>query len=496
TAPLCEVDGGVAIVSGETRPGVRTAAVAKFRLAYAWRFGWLDAVTGLLAVAALLLALRALRTGRTRSLLAADDRPGRGAWLAVGLLFVVAMLNYLDRQLLATMAEPILRDVPQTNAQFGLLTAVFLFVYSALSPAGGILADRYGRRAVILVSLVVWSAVTWLTGHVRNYEELVIARALMGISEACYIPAALALITDHHRGRTRSLATGLHMGGVYAGQALAGLGGYAAEAVGWRTAFAVFGLVGVGYALVVAIWLREPDGEPTSGEPAPPVPTPKATASVRTILAALAARPAFWWLLLVMGTASISNWFVLSWLPKLLQDRFALGLGEAGALATLPSSLAKYVAVVAGGSLADRWSRRDPRGRSKLAGWAFVVAGPMVMLTTILPGDALPLFVVLVAGQGVAQGVLDATLMPIFRERVDERYAATGYGCLNLVGAGIGGLAVLYGGALKDAGIPLSLTLAASGGGLLLCGILLRLLPASPSLRDHAQPSLRDQASP
>jgi hypothetical protein len=86
--------------------------------------------------------------------------------------------------------------------------------------------------------------------------------------------------------------------------------------------------------------------------------------------------------------------------------------------------------------------------------------------------------------------------MPIFRERVDERYAATGYGCLNLVGAGIGGLAVLYGGALKDAGIPLSLTLAASGGGLLLCGILLRLLPASPSLRDHAQPSLRDQASP
>ena len=289
---------------------------------------------------------------------------GRAGWLAVGLLFVVAMLNYLDRQLLAAMAEPILRDIPQSSAQFGLLTAVFLFVYSALSPVGGLLADRCGRRSVILVSLVVWSAVTWATGHVRDHGELLVARALMGVSEAFYIPAALALITDHHRGRTRSLATGLHMGGVYAGQAIAGLGGYAAEALGWRAAFAAFGLIGVCYALVLVVFLREADDD---GEAA------RATGGSAGAAASAATTPppdeapllrnrAFWLLFAVMGGASVSNWFVLSWLPRLLQERFALGLGDAGALATLPSTLAKYAAVVLGAS-ARRRSRSWTRSR-------------------------------------------------------------------------------------------------------------------------------------
>ena len=177
--------------------------------------------------------------------------------------------------------------------------------------------------------------------------------------------------------------------------------------------------------------------------------------------------------------ASVSNWFVLSWLPKLLQDRFDLSLGEAGTLATVPSTVAKYLAVVLGALVADRWAARDPRGRARTAAVAFFAAGPMVACTTLLPGDAIALFVGLVAFQGIAQGVLDATLMPILRSQVDGRFAASGYGFLNLVGAGCGGLSVLYGGALRDSGIPLDATLALSGCGLVACGVALLLLPAT-----------------
>ncbi len=440
--------------------------------------GWIDISVILLGAVALILVFLQFRKGTSRggtALASADGALAKGAWVAVGLLFVVAMLNYLDRQLLATMAAPIQRDIPQTNAQFGLLTAIFLFIYSALSPVGGILADRFSRRLVILVSLVIWSAVTWLTGHAETYAELVVARALMGISEAFYIPAALALITDFHRGRTRSLATGIHMSGIYLGQALAGLGGYAAESLGWRMAFGAFGLVGVAYAIVLIVWLREPETDAEgSGNLRP---EPEARPRVGEILSGCLKVPAFWAILLIMGAASVSNWFVLSWLPMLLQDKFGLSLGEAGIKATLPSSVAKYAAVIIGGILADRWAARNPAGRAKLAGLAFLVAGPMVALTPLLPGDALALFVGLVAFQGIAQGCLDATLMPILRSHIDGRYAATGYGFLNLIGAGLGGVAVLYGGALKDSGIPLGTTLAASGAGLLACGVALLLLP-------------------
>ena len=150
----------------------------------------------------------------------------------------------------------------------------------------------------------------------------------------------------------------------------------------------------------------------------------------------------------------------------------------------MPSSIAKYLAVIAGAVIADRWAARDKRARSRLAGLAFMVAGPMIALTTLVPDGALALFVGLVIFQGVAQGVLDATMMPILRSHIGGRFAATGYGFMNLAGAGIGGLTVYYGGALKDSGIPLATTLAVSGGGLLLCGLMLSLLPRPPEIED------------
>ncbi len=156
---------------------------------------------------------------------AAGSRLPARAWLIVALLWGAAFLNYLDRNMILTMRGSVKAAIPMSDAQFGLLTSVFLWVYAVLSPFAGYLADRLSRSRVIIASLFIWSVVTWLTGHATSFHQLLTARALMGISEACYIPAALALITDFHRGPTRSRATAIHLTGFTTG---AGMGGSAA----------------------------------------------------------------------------------------------------------------------------------------------------------------------------------------------------------------------------------------------------------------------------
>lgn len=151
--------------------------------------------------------------------------PLPGAWLVVGLLWGVGCLNYIDRVMLNTMRDSIKAAVPMRDDEFGMLTTAFLVVYGILSPVGGWFADRFSRSRIIIFSLAVWSVVTWVTSYAHTFNELLATRAIMGISEACYIPAALALIADYHQGATRSFATGIHMSGLYAGLALGGMGG-------------------------------------------------------------------------------------------------------------------------------------------------------------------------------------------------------------------------------------------------------------------------------
>src|SRR5882672_2511817 len=204
-----------------------------------------------------------------------DLRPSstmRLAWLTVALLVPVALLNYLDRQMLAAMKASMMEDIPDiaTKANWGIVLGSFKWVYAILSPVGGYVADRLSRRHVIAASLFVWSAVTWATGHVTSFDQLVAARAIMGVSEAFYIPAALALITDFHVGHTRSRAVGFHQMGIYAGIILGGFSGYVADNphLGWRFAFSVCGIVGVLYTLPLAIVLQNPP-RPASSTPKP-----------------------------------------------------------------------------------------------------------------------------------------------------------------------------------------------------------------------------------
>lgn len=180
-------------------------------------------------------------------------------WVVVALLWVVALLNYMDRQMLSTMQEAMKIDIVElTKAEaFGALMAVFLWIYGFMSPVAGIIADRLSRKWLIVGSLFVWSAVTFLMGYATTFEQLYGLRAVMGISEALYIPSALSLIADWHRDKSRSLAIGVHMTGLYVGQAIGGFGATAAAAFSWQSTFHWFGIVGIAYSVVLIFFLHE-----------------------------------------------------------------------------------------------------------------------------------------------------------------------------------------------------------------------------------------------
>ncbi len=502
TAPVVAVGYDLVTISGETAPGVRTPAVASATAAYHFELATVDyAVIALTILVLAIIFISVARKGAKNAATLSDPntKPGKWAWIAVVVLWIVVMLNYFDRQLLSALHEPIVRDIPQTEAQFGMVTSVFLLIYALLSPVGGFLADRYSRRLMILCSLVVWSVVTWWTGHAEDYTSLLIARGAMGISEAFYIPAALALITDYHRGSTRSLATGLHMSGIYVGMAVAGYGATMASMTGWRMTFAIFGLLGVAYAIVIILFLKDPGSAPADtalqtkkdektveveiDNNEQSVKAPAEKISTGAVLSSLLSGRPMWMLLAVVAFAGAGNWFLLTWYPTLLQDQFGISAADAGPAATLWSSIAKYVAVLGGAILADMWYKRNAKARAMVPGIAFSISGPLVVLA-LLPGIfgldiAVPLSImlILVASQGLAQGSLDATLMPVLRSHIDERYSATGYGLLNLTSAGVGALISFFGGWFKDQGIPLTTTLAAAGVLMLVCGLLLLLLP-------------------
>jgi MFS family permease len=186
------------------------------------------------------------------------------AWLVVALLMATACLNYLDRLMVTNKCGSVMEAIPMTEAQFGLLTTVFLLVYAVCSPFAGYFADRFSRSRVIIGSVFVWSVVTGLTAYARTYEELLLTRALMGISEAACMPASVALIVDYHRGSTRSLASGLLLAGAMIGAALGGLGGWMAEGHGWAYAFKVFGVLGAAFAVLLAFCLRDAPATPAA----------------------------------------------------------------------------------------------------------------------------------------------------------------------------------------------------------------------------------------
>ena len=376
------------------------------------------------------------------------------AWSVVGLLFPVAMLNYLDRQMLATMGLSISADFAELQGasgaeNFGRLMSIFLWIYAFCSPLSGLIADRVNRKWLIVFSLGVWSAVTLAMGQVHDYQTLYWLRATMGMSEAFYIPAGLSLIADYHRGATRSLAIGIHMSAIYLGQALGGVGGWIAQDISWRVAFGSCGIIGVGYAIVLAFFLRERNNR---NEVAPP---PDRGGSILPVKDFSGVHwLGFILLVLCFCLPSLPGWAIKNWLPTMLQDRFLLDQKSSGLYATLTTASSGFLGVLLGGKVSDMLAKRHVRGRAWTSAAGLLLTVPALAGIGFAP--TLPLVVVCAAFYGLGFGMFDANNMPILCQLAPSRFRATGYGLMNFFGIAAGAFLTPLLGRLKDHGVPLA----------------------------------------
>lgn len=367
------------------------------------------------------------------------------AWLVVALLVPVALLNYLDRQMLASMKFSVMADIPgiDNEAAWGKILAVFKWTYAFLSPIGGYLADRFSRRHIVAGSLLVWSIVTWSTGHVQTYDQLLLTRALMGISEAFYIPAALALIADFHRGNTRSRAVGFHQMGIYVGVIIGGFSGHVADhpSLGWRWAFDTAGIVGILYSLPLFYLLKNPAPLLDNAPKASP------GGAVKELLA----NRSFILMVLYFTLPALAGWVVRDWGPSILKSEFSISQGKAGVSATLYWQVAAIIGALLGGWLADRWMRKSQRGRIHTSAIGMGLVVPAMLGFGYAPHTGmLWLAIAFLILFGIGYGMFDSNNMPILCQIARPELRATGYGIMNMISISCGGIADWGFGALRD----------------------------------------------
>lgn len=371
-------------------------------------------------------------------------------WVVVGLLWLVGVLNYLDRQMLSTMKPSMMVDIAELAKaeSFGRLMAIFLWIYAFMSPISGIIADRMNRKWLIVGSLFTWSSVTLGMAFAQTFDQLYFLRAIMGISEAFYIPAGLSLIADYHLGKTRSFAIGIHTTGIYLGQALGGFGATIATKLSWHSTFFLFGMIGVVYSFILLFFLKEKKTyeveliEQTSFK--------KELSMAFNAFRILFGNIAFWVLLFYFSAPSLPGWAVKNWVPTLFSETLHMDMSAAGPLATMTTALASLAGVLLGGYISDRWSQHNLKGRIYTGVIGLALTIPALFLLGYGSGFSLILLGGLCFGLGF--GIFDVNNMPILCQFVSSRYRATGYGLMNLVGISAGAAITSFMGKSADAG--------------------------------------------
>lgn len=363
-------------------------------------------------------------------------------WLVVGLLWIVALLNYMDRQMLSTMRASMAADISdlESTIMFGKVMAAFMWIYGFCSPISGIIADRVNRKWLIVGSLIVWSTVTLLLGYATTFHEVYVLRAIMGVSEALYIPAALSLIADYFTGKQLSLAIGIHMTGLYMGQAIGGFGAFVAEQLSWQATFHWFGIIGIVYAVVLVAFLYEKRVEVAPKEKSSISQAIKSgIAGVKSSLGILLGNAAFWTILFFFASCSIPGWSTKNWLPELFASSLGISMVVAGPIATITIAISSFIGVMVGGPLADNWAKRNVKGRI----YTSAIGLSLMIPSLVMMGFGSSLFAAIGAGVlfGLGYGLFDANNMPILCQFVSSRNRGSAYGLMNMCGLFIGAFA-------------------------------------------------------
>lgn len=284
-------------------------------------------------------------------------------------LWIAFALNYVDRQMVYSMLPALQADLGFEGARLGLIGSVFQWVYTISMPFAGRLADVWRKDVLIVVSLVLWSVAALGSGMAGSEMSFLGWRALMGLTESLYYPAALALIAAHYPAAARSRALGIHQSAQLFGAVTGGwYGGWAADHIGWRQGFRAAAIAGLAYAGVLWWGLRQADRS-----------TVASTGGGR--VAALARSPRYLALCAAFAGFCAMQWIFFAWFPTFLQERFQLSMTQSGWNGTLFIQASAIVGILSGGAVADVLRRRWPAARLHVAAAGVLLSAPFAYLT-------------------------------------------------------------------------------------------------------------------
>ncbi|MBY0506621.1 MAG: MFS transporter [Bryobacteraceae bacterium] len=355
----------------------------------------------------------------------------RNRWWLVAFLWVAFALNYLDRQMVYSMFPALRADLRIDAARLGIIGSVFLWVYTLSMPLAGRLADRFPRERMILASLILWSIATLGSGLSHSEAAFAGWRAAMGLTEALYFPAALALLASRYPAAIRSRALGLHQSAQYLGAMLGGwYGGWSADHVGWRQAFAVAGAVGIAYSLVLWQVFRAlpPSVEPT-------------LKTGRANWRLLARSPGYVLLCLTFAAFCAMQWVYLAWFPTYLYERYHLSMTDSGWNAAVFLQGSAMLGIFVSAALADRWAARWPKARQYVAGASVLLCAPFAYLT--FSSESLLWARVYSALFGLFAGSLAANAFAAACDLIGSEQRGLASGVLNMMG-GLSAAAMIY----------------------------------------------------
>lgn len=409
------------------------------------------------------------------SLILPRREPSRGVVLAM--LLLVYTFNFLDRQILGILAQPVKAALRLDDFQLGLLGGLaFAVLYSTLAIPLALLADRTSRTWVITVSLAVWSGFTALCGAAQNFTQMFLFRLGVGVGEAGGVAPSYALIGDYYPPERRARALSIYSLGIPLGAAAGALlGGYIAQTVEWRTAFIVVGVAGLLIAPVFRMVVRDKPRAPSTN-----------SIPVGRVFPMLAAKPSFWLLSFGAGAGSMCGYGVAFWLPSLMGRSFGLTLLETGQFIGALLLTGGVAGILIGGTLGDRLGARDRRWYALLPALAYV-AGTPLFVAGVLSGSWTAAFLLFLLPQALVYVWLGPVLTAV-QHLVPSHMRATASASFllinNLIGLGLGSTVI---GAISEALTPaygdeaLRYAVAAGLGLYLVAGALMWLASRSLS---------------
>ena len=408
-------------------------------------------------------------------------------WLVIGMLWFVCFFNYADRQAIFSVFPLLKNQMRLSDVQLGIVGGAFSWMYAIFGPFAGALCDRFSRKSLILGALIFWSLITAATAICRDYPQLIVCRALGGLGEAFYFPAAMSLISDYHGGSTRSRAMSWHQSGVYAGSIAGGsLAGFFGQYYGWQSSFVVFGAAGILLAIVLWTALREPvrgmaDATAKGAvEDQPQAAENSGSGNLLLGLREVLQNPMAQLLIAVFIGANFVAAVFLTWMPTFLYNKFHMSLSMAGLNATIYIQMASVLGVISGGVLADALVKKMSGGRMLAQSIGLLVGVPFVFLTGWT--KSVSVLVCAMIGFGYFKGLYDANIFASLYDVVPVARRGVAAGVLNSLGwlgAGFAPVAI----AVAAAHYGMSASISATAGIYVLIGALLLMGAARQNSR-------------